>query len=282
MKDFKGKVAVVTGAASGIGRALATRFASEGMKVVLSDVEERALADVERDLKAKGATTLAVRADVAKAADVEALAKKTVDTFGGVHVLCNNAGVATAGPAWEMTLADWQWVLGVNLWGVIHGIRTFVPIMLKQDTDGHVVNTASLAGLSSGPMMSIYNVTKHGVVTLSETLHHDLKLQGARIKVSVLCPAWVNTRINESERNRPTALGGPEARLLLPEAAAMRQAIGQLLAAGLSPAHVAGLVLDAIRDEKFYILPHPEWKNLIRTRMEDILAEREPTLGAMV
>jgi NAD(P)-dependent dehydrogenase (short-subunit alcohol dehydrogenase family) len=283
MKDFKGKVAVVTGAASGIGRALATRFASEGMKVVLSDVEERALADAERDLKAKGATTLAVRADVAKAADVEALAKKTVETFGGVHVLCNNAGVVTAGLFWELTPTDWEWVVGVNLWGVIHGSRVFVPIMLGQDTPCHIVNTASMAGLVSSPFNSVYNITKHAVVALSESLHQDLRVVGGKVGVSVLCPGWVNTRIMEAERNRPAVLAsGKPAREPTEQEQMMEQVVRQLLASGLSPEHVADCVFGAIRDERFYVLTHPELKGMIRARMEDILEERSPSLSSFV
>jgi NAD(P)-dependent dehydrogenase (short-subunit alcohol dehydrogenase family) len=280
--EVSGKVAVVTGAASGIGRGMAERFAAEGMKVVLADVEERSLAAAGAALAARGATVRTVPTDVSRAESVEALAAATLTAFGAVHVLCNNAGVAIAGPVWEMTVADWEWVLGVNLWGVIHGVRVFVPIMLRQDTDCHVVNTASMAGLVSGPMMSVYNVTKHGVVTLSETLQHDLAMRGARVRVSVLCPGWVNTRIHESDRNRPATLGGADARPQTPEAAAMQQTIGQLLATGLSPEHVAGLVFDAIRDQRFYVLPHPQWKGFIRTRMEDILEERTPTLSPVM
>src|SRR5262245_34708822 len=174
MKEFTGKVAVVTGAASGIGRALAERFARAGMKVVLADVETGALEEAAREIRATGAPTLAVRTDVSKAADVEGLARATLDAFGAVHILCNNAGVALGGPCWMHTVADWEWVLGVNLWGVIHGVRVFTPIMLSQGGEGHIVNTASLAGLFSGPGSAIYNVTKHGVVTLSETLSQEL------------------------------------------------------------------------------------------------------------
>jgi NAD(P)-dependent dehydrogenase (short-subunit alcohol dehydrogenase family) len=279
MKDVKGKVAVVTGAASGIGRAMAERFAAEGMKLVLADVEERALSRAVADLEAKGATVRAVPTDVAKAGGVEALAAETLDAFGAVHVLCNNAGVVAAGLAWELTVADWEWVLGVNLWGVIHGIRVFVPIMLGQDLDGHIVNTASMAGLVSSPMNAVYNVAKFGVVTLSETLQHDLTLRGARIGVSVLCPGWVNTRILEADRNRPATPGAAAARPPTPEEAAMEQTVRQLLATGLPPAEVAGRVFAAIRDQRFYILTHPEWKELIRTRMEDILEERPPTFA---
>ncbi len=282
MKDLQGKVAVVTGGASGIGRAMAERFATAGMKIVLADVEESALAATRDAFATRGFDVLAVPTDVSKPDAVEALARATLAKHGAVHVVCNNAGVAVAGPAWEMSLADWQWLMGVNLWGVIHGVRTFVPIMLRQGGEGHVVNTASMAGLASGPMMSVYNVTKHGVVTLSETLQHDLTTVGSKLKVSVLCPAWVNTRINDSHRNRPAALGGPETHTLPPGAEAMQQTISQLLATGLSPERVAELVLDAVRNEKFYILPHPDWKVLVRTRMEDILEERTPTLGTVI
>ncbi len=283
MKDFKGKVAVVTGAASGIGRALATRFASEGMKVVLSDVEERALAEAARDLQAKGASTLAVRADVAKAADVEALAEKTVAAFGGAHVLCNNAGVVAAGLLWELTPADWEWVVGVNLWGVIHGTRVFVPIMLGQDTPCHIVNTASMAGLVSSPFNSVYTITKHAVVALSESLYQDLRVAGGQVGVSVLCPGWVNTRIMEAERNRPAGLAsGKAVREPTEQEQMMEQVVRQLLATGLSPEQVADCVLGAIRAERFYVLTHPELKGMIRNRMEDILEERAPGLSSFV
>src|SRR3954449_6626026 len=205
MKDLKGKVAVVTGAASGIGNAVATRFAQEGMKVVLADIEEGPLADAEKALAETGANVLAVPTDVTKGDQMDTLAQKTFDAFGTVHVIHNNAGVATGGMMWTLTEADWQWVLGVNLWGVIHGVRVFVPRMVEQ-AEGHVVNTASRAGLTSAPMMGPYNVSKHGVVTLSETLAAELALHGSPVKVSVLCPGWVNTRINEAERNRPPEL----------------------------------------------------------------------------
>jgi NAD(P)-dependent dehydrogenase (short-subunit alcohol dehydrogenase family) len=280
MKEFREKVAVVTGAASGIGRAMAERFAAEAMKVVLADIEQQTLAETEREMKAAGATVLAVPTDVSKVTDVEALAKKSIDAFGAVHVLCNNAGVAPpAGMAWEPTLDDWKWGLGVNLWGVIHGIRLFVPIMLRQDTEGHIVNTASIAGLVSTPWSPIYHVTKHAAVTLSETLHHGLVQSGAKLRVSVLCPAWVNTRIMDADRNRPAELrNDPPEATTSPQRAAVEQAVRQLLATGLTSEQVADHVFAAIRDEKFYILTHPEWKDRVRTRMEDILEERNPTL----
>src|SRR5262249_18260593 len=195
MKEFKDKVAVITGAASGIGRAMADRCVQEGMKAVLADVELDRLTKTEASMKASGATVLAVRTDVSQARDVEALAQKTLEVFGAVHLLCNNAGVGTEAAIWESTLAEWEWVLGVNLWGVIHGVRVFVPLMLAQDTECHIVNTASMAGLISGPGLGAYKVAKHAVVTLSETLYHELAEHGANVKVSVLCPGIVNTRI---------------------------------------------------------------------------------------
>ncbi len=279
MKEFNDKVAVVTGAASGIGRALAERFAAEHMKVVLADVEEETLAKVEAEMKADGANVLAVPTDVSRAGDVEALAQRAFGAFGAVHVLCNNAGVAVGGVSWQQTVKDWEWILGVNLWGVIHGIRAFVPAMLDQDTEGHIVNTASGAGLHTRPWLSMYCATKHAVVALSESLHHELALTGAKLKVSVLCPAVVNTRIGESERNRPAELrdvGASQAGS--PQMEVMEQAFRQLLATGLSPEQVAEAVFQAVRDESFYIVTHPETKDRVRARMTDIEEGRNPTL----
>ena len=274
MQDVKGKVAVVTGAASGIGNAVATRLAAEGMKVVLADIEEGPLADAEKKLADEGATVLAVPTDVTKGDQVDALAEKTFATFGTAHVVHNNAGVATGGPMWTLSEADWQWVLGVNLWGVIHGVRAFVPRMVEQ-AEGHVVNTASMAGLTSAPMMGPYNVSKHGVVTLSETLAAELVLFGSPVKVSVLCPGWVNTRINEADRNRPAELQkAPSEDTTMMEAG--RQMLDGLLKSGLQPSEVASKVFDAIREERFYILTHPEMTPMIQQRMEDVLQGRNP------
>ena len=281
MKEFQGKVAVVTGAASGIGRGLAERCAQEGMKVVLADIEEQALMRASQELKATGGAgtqVLAVQTDVSKATDVEALARKTMETYGAVHLVFNNAGVGAGTLIWESTLADWEWTMGVNLWGVIHGIRTFVPLMLQQQTEGHIVNTASMAGLTAGPGLGIYKVTKHGVVTLSETLYHELALRGANIKVSVLCPGFVNTQIMDSARNRPVQLqNDPSEERMGPMSEAMVQFMRQAVEAGMPPHQVADIVFQAIRDEKFYILTHPELKEAVRIRMEDILQERNPT-----
>jgi NAD(P)-dependent dehydrogenase (short-subunit alcohol dehydrogenase family) len=283
MKEFRDRVAVVTGAASGIGRGLADRFASEEMKVVLADVEEPALAEAERELSQAGAKVLALRTDVSKAEEVEALAARAFETFGAVHIVCNNAGVsAPGGPSWERTLADWQWVLGVNLWGVIQGIRSFLPRMIEGGEEGHIVNTASMAGLVSIPGLSIYNVTKHAVVTLSESVYLELQTTGAKIGVSVLCPGFVDTNISESRRNRPPELanegGDPP---LSPQQEQMHGIVQQMLKAGLKPTAVADKVFEAIRDEKFYVLTHPEMKDGIRRRMERILQEENPVFSGM-
>ena len=276
MKEFRNKVAVVTGAASGMGKAMAERFAAEGMRVVLADVEQEALATAEREFRTRGSTVLAVRTDVSKAADVDQLAARTVEAFGTVHVLCNNAGVGTGGLAWIQRIADWEWTLGVNLWGVIHGIRTFLPIMLAHGEEGHVVCTASVAGLISGPFGIPYNVSKYGVVALCEGLYHELALVQSKIKVSVLCPGFVNTRILESQRNRPAEMP------LLPVSESQMQYAEWMrarVAAGLAPSEVGHQVFEAIRDERFYIVTDPdEWKPLIRERMEDILGDRNPRL----
>jgi NAD(P)-dependent dehydrogenase (short-subunit alcohol dehydrogenase family) len=276
METLRDRVAVVTGAASGIGRALAEHFAREGMKVVLADVEEPALVEAVRALEGAGARAIGVRTDVSQAADVDALGQRALQAFGAVHVVCNNAGVSVAGLSWERTLEDWHWVLGVNLWGVIHGIRTFVPFMLEQKDEGHIVNTASVAGLLSMAALSPYNVSKHGVVTLSECLHHELAMfsQG-RIKVSVLCPAWVATRIADSGRNRPAALAHTRETLGI-DRQAMEETARSMIAQGMPPAAVAELVVGAIREGRFWILPHPEWGAMVQERAAEIAEGRTP------
>ncbi len=264
-------VAVITGAARGIGRGLAERFAAEGMAVVLADIEEEPLANLEADLCAKGATVLAVKTDVSNAEDVENLAVQTYDTFGAVHILCNNAGVVCSRPIWEHTVADWEWVLGVNLWGVIHGIRTFVPRMLAQDTECHIVNTASILGLVRGPGEGIYKVSKHGVVTLSETLADELAQKGSQIQVHVLCPGWVRTGILDSVRNRPDALQNPTEKTQLQQTIGASRNVRAEMEAGMSPVEVAEHVYKAIQTGTFYIFTHPEHKTWIQVRMESIL-----------
>jgi NAD(P)-dependent dehydrogenase (short-subunit alcohol dehydrogenase family) len=265
--DLEGKVAVVTGAASGIGRALAGRWAESGMKVVLADVEQEPLDVVRDELDAAGADVLAVRTDVADGAQVDALAAATLDHFGAVHIVCNNAGVGGGGLSWEATHEDWDWVLGVNLWGVIHGIRAFVPHLVTQN-EGHVVNTASIAGFAYGPMMGPYNASKAAVVAISETLKADLELSNSDVGVTVLCPGWVNTRIHESDRNRP---GGPVAGDEMLSAG--REMLAQVLATGKQPDEVAHLVAAAVREGTTHVFTGDEWIGLARGRLERVLTE---------
>ncbi len=276
MKQFQGKVAVITGAASGLGRAMADRFAREGMRIVLADIEPNALAKAEAEMKAAGAIVIGVRTDVSKAAEVEALAQKTLEAFGAVHLLANNAGVAEGGNVWDHTVADWEWVLGVNVWGVIHGVRVFTPIMLAQQCEGHIINTASVAGLISPPGMGIYSVSKHAVVALTECLHHDLVQKTDKLKCSLLCPAYVPTGIAESGRNRPAAL--KQTREKTAAELAFDADLKKAVQSGkLSAADVAQQVFEAVREERFYILTHPRINAAIQWRMQDILACRNPT-----
>jgi NAD(P)-dependent dehydrogenase (short-subunit alcohol dehydrogenase family) len=271
VQDLEGRVAVVTGAASGIGLAMSRRFAAEGMKVVLADVERDTLESAVGDLKAAGHDATAVVTDVSDSESISSLAEKAVATYGKVHVLCNNAGVlGSSQDIWETTVADWQWTVGVNLLGVVHGIRSFVPIMLAQGEAAHVVNTASVSGLI--PAGGIYGATKHAVVSISETLYNQLKLREAPIGVSVLCPGYVATRLIDSERNRPSALADSK-RAADP---AMREAARQLLAAGLNPEAAADAVITGIREDRLYLLTHSEYDDMIRTRVENILARRNP------
>ena len=273
MEHLQGKVAVITGGASGIGKAVAAKAAAEGMKVVIGDIEEGALKEAERDLAADGTDVLAVVTDVSDAASVRALRDRALDRFGAVHLVHNNAGVGTGGPVWEVPEADWRWILGVNLWGVVHGIATFMPLLIEQG-EGHVVNTASIAGLTTAPFLGPYNATKQAVVAISETLYKDLQIAGiAGIGVSVLCPGFVQTRIAESDRNRPgwapdrDVEGAPE----------MRAAIQAMVDGGIPTAAVADRVLDAVRTDTFYILTHPELNEAVRTRFDDIVEGRPPS-----
>lgn len=275
MREFKDKVAVVTGGASGIGRGMAERFGSEGMKVVLADVEEQALRQAEAEFREKGVDVLGVVTDVSKPEALENLAQQTLNAFGKVHIVCNNAGVAGAwGPTWENTLADWNWIMGVNLWGVIHGMRTFLPIMIEQGEEGHIVNTASLAGLMPG--RGIYGVTKQAVVALSESLYNELKLAEQKIGVSVLCPAWVNTKIADAERNRPTNLANPGDAGRDPQRDAASEMVRNFLRNGMDPADIADQVFNAIRDDKLYIITHPEMDRIFKERFDNIVARENP------
>jgi NAD(P)-dependent dehydrogenase (short-subunit alcohol dehydrogenase family) len=275
MKEFTDKVAVITGAASGIGRGLADRFASEGMRVVLADVEEQALADAEREMKQAGAKVLAVRTDVSRAEDVDAVAQKTVEHFGGVHILCNNAGVGRGGPSWEIAAEDWRWVLGVNLWGVINGVRAFVPIMLQQGEEGHIVNTASVAGLIAGAGDAAYTASKFGVVGLTETLYGELAMaSGGKIGVSLLCPALTNTRILDAGRNHPSGpLEQPE--VGTPERGFLDMMRG-IFQGGMAPSETASIVFDAIVAGRFYVLTHPEHNDRLMARAEAIINDGTP------
>ena len=275
MERFEGRVAVVTGGASGIGRGMAERFAEAGMKLVIADIEPEALDKATAELAAAGAQVRGVVCDVSEPESVASLAEETLSSYGAVHVLCNNAGVAGggAGATWEAPLDEWSWVMGVNLMGVIHGIRSFIPVMLEQGDEAHIVNTASMAGLIQGA--GIYGVTKHAVVALSESLFNELAAREAKIGVSVLCPGWVRTQIMQSDRNRPEApRQDPGERG--PELEAMRAVVQKMIDDGLDPLEVGRIVLDAMRTRSFYVLTHPTWKNMIRQRMENILQDRDP------
>jgi len=279
MKQLDGKVAVVTGGASGIGLAMARRFAAERMKLVLLDIEEPALAAAESALRADGATVLAIRTDVARSAELEAAAEKARAAFGTLHVICNNAGVGgVGGPMWTLSEADWEWTLSVNLWGVIHGIRIFLGPLLASGEEGHIVNTASMAGLTATPFMGAYTATKHAVVSISEVLAKELELTGARVGVSVLCPGFVRTQIASSERNRPDAQPAPA---IAGPGAVLGQAIHQLVESGQPPEAIAERVVSAIREPRFYVLTHPETKPAIEHRLRDILEERPPGIDPL-
>ena len=275
MKALKGKIAVVTGGAGGLGRAMALHFAREGMHVAIADLEQQSLDAVVAELKALGVNALGVRTDVSKAEQVDALASRVVAELGGVHVVCNNAGVSPLGLTWENSLADWQWMLGVNLWGVIHGLRAFTPLLLAQN-EGHIVNTASVAGLISPPNSAMYNVTKHAVVALTETLYHDLGERKSKVSCSVLCPAYVPTGIADSERNRPPELANPAVPKSA-ERAAKEDLLRKAVRSGrLTADDIGAAVLAAVKEDRFYILTHPRISGAIRARMDDILEGRQP------
>jgi len=281
MNDFNGKVAVITGGASGFGKEFAQIGARLGMKLVLADVQQDALDAAKAELEAKGAQVLAVRCDVRKAEQVQALADAAMQRFNSVHLVFNNAGVGSGGLIWENSIADWEWVLGVNLWGVVHGVRTFTPLMLecaKKEAgyQGHIVNTASMAGLLNAPNMGIYNVSKHAVVSLSETLYQDLQLIGAPIGASVLCPYFVPTGISQSHRNRPEDVkeeGGPT----LSQTVAQAVSDKAVSSGKVTAAEVAERTFNAIRDGQFYIYSHPQALGNVQTRMEDIINQRNPS-----
>ena len=273
MKDFKGKVAVVTGAASGIGKAIAEKCLAEGMNVVMADIQQDALDSAAESLAAAGNNSiLPIQVDVSIGEEIDKLLKRTVDEFGAVHLLFNNAGVGGGGNTWEATQQDWDWVLGVNLWSVIYGVQKFVPQMLKQDTECHIVNTASMAGLMGGTTNACYSVTKFGVVALTENLYQDLLAANAKIGVSVLCPGFVNTNIFDSGRNRPEHLSNEQAVVEPTEEQAARiEMFKEILRTGMQPEDLANIVFDAIREERLFILTHDSFKPFVTERANNIV-----------
>jgi NAD(P)-dependent dehydrogenase (short-subunit alcohol dehydrogenase family) len=274
MKNLADRAAWITGGASGIGLALAHRLAAERMKLVLVDVEEGPLQAAEAALRASGAEVLALRADVSNGDEMTSAAKRALDKFGVIHLIVNNAGVGGGGgPTWRLTEADWKWTIDVNLWGVIHGIRLLMPALVDSGEEGHVVNTASMAGLTATPFLGPYTATKHAVVALSECLAKELELAKVNVGVSVLCPGFVKTNINTSQRNRP---GEKQSVANNPLAQKLAQVMNQMVATGVPAEKIADEVLAAIRDRKFYILTHPDMKPAIQHRMSQILDEKQP------
>jgi len=272
MEDLQGKVAVITGGASGIGRAVAETAAAEGMKIVIADIEEGPLKEAEGELTGRGAEAIGVVTDVSDAASVRELRDRALERFGAVHLVHNNAGIGTGGPIWEFSEEDWRWIIGVNQWGVINGIATFVPLLMEQG-EGHVVNTASIAGLTTTAFLGPYHATKFAVVAMSEVLYKDLQTAGSPVGVSVLCPGFVQTRIAESDRNRPA--WAPERNV--EGAEELRAVIQTMVDGGTPPAAVADRVIDAVKTNTFYILTHPELTEAIQIRCEDMVQGRPPT-----
>ncbi|HVQ02419.1 MAG TPA: SDR family oxidoreductase [Burkholderiaceae bacterium] len=278
----RGDTAVITGAGSGFGLELARLCAQRGMNIVAADVQADALARAEKELRSLGAQVLAVRLDVSQAAEVEAMGRATVERFGAPHLVFNNAGVGAGGLIWEHTLRDWEWVIGVNVMGVAHGVRVFTPLMLEaaekdSSYEGHIVNTASMAGLVNPPNMGVYNVSKHAVVALSETLYQDLSLVSDQVHAHVLCPFFVATGIHQSERNRPEGLSNPAAKPTRSQLIAQAMTQKAVTSGKVTAAMVAQYVLDAVRDDRFYIYSHPKALGSVQIRMEDVLQQRNPS-----
>jgi NAD(P)-dependent dehydrogenase (short-subunit alcohol dehydrogenase family) len=274
MKTFRDKTAVITGAASGIGRALAELAIGEGMQVLLADVDAEALEATRSQLGSTHPRVVGAVIDVADPQAVESLAERAWSELGGAHVLFNNAGVMAGGFSWERSLADWRWVLDVNVWGVIHGIRSFVPRMIAQGQPAHVVNTASVAALVAGPLLSPYLASKHAVLAITESLHHELTSLDSPVRASLLCPGAVRTGIGHSERTRPRALG--EAGERNEADTLFEQALLAGIDGGSDPGYVARFTFDALREDKFWILPHPEFKRLVEKRTRSIVDETNP------
>src|SRR5579872_5372268 len=272
MKELRGKVAVVTGAASGIGRSMATRFAAEGMKLVLADIEREPLEATESAIRRTGASVVAVLTDVSSEQSVRSLAARVTEAFGAVHILCNNAGVGSPpGPIWEGSIADWKWILGVNLWGVIHGIHVFVPLMLAQTGECHIVNTASINGLVPVPLLGIYSASKAAVIAISESLHAELAMSGGQVRVSVLCPKVVRTRIRDWGRNRPVELSEPD------RTPSTENGAG-LSSFGLAPATVADETIRAIQEERFFVLFDDGDRALVHSHTEARVSKKNVKL----
>ncbi len=280
MREFTGKTAVITGGASGMGYAFAERFAAEGMNVVLADIEAEALDAAVQQLERQERNVLGVEVNTMRRETLESLRDETIERFGNVHVLCNNAGVTSrqdgglgagtgALPVWEVPDSTWDWVMGVNFWGVLYGLQVFAPHMIGHGETGHIINTASVAGLIPGA--SAYSVSKHGVLTLTEGLWHHLRDAGSNVSASVLCPGFVNTQISEAERNRPNEFG--ERIEATPEQRAITQV---LLGGGMPPADVAELVWQAMVNDQLYILPHDGWREVVRSRVDAILDGQQP------
>ena len=274
MEHLAGKVAVVTGAGSGIGRALAERFVAAGMSVVLADIDEVRLRTAEAQLSENGGNVLPVVCDTALEESVQALAQEALDHYGAAHVLCNNAGVVGTGDPWTGPISVWDWVIGINLYGVIHGVRAFLPIMQEQG-EGHIVNTASMAGLLAMPGAAAYNVTKHGVVALSEGLFTELKSTGSPVGVSVLCPGFVNTELMK-QMSWADRLGDQPAASTNPVTQFMDQMLVEGVEAGISPADVADQVIDAITTDRFWILTHPDFGPAVTERYRKAVAQENP------
>ncbi len=280
MKDFKDKVVVITGAASGIGLAIANKCIQENMRIVIADIDLKRLRRVEKKIKREGAVVVAVPVDVSKPDDVEHLAKVTLDTYGEVNLLFNNAAVGYTKYIWNYTLKDWEWQLGVNLFGVIHGIRIFVPIMLKQGNECHIVNISSIEGLisGSGPGGAIYGLSKHGILSLTETLRRELQIMDTKLKVSVVCPGWVSTRIIYGDIHRPAEFQNNPNNLIedtrnqdLYDPSESEKAFEQ--SPSISPEQAAEIIFQGIKSEKFYIFTHKDnyLKNLVTQRFDEIL-----------
>lgn len=278
MQEFAGKVAVVTGAGSGMGRAFAQRLAQEGMKVVLADIEVPALDEAVAEMSGEGHEVHGVPTDVSDPAAIQALAAQAMEHFGRVDVVCNNAGVEgyLDGAIWEATDKDWTWTFGVNYWSVVHGVRTFLPILLDNPDGGHMVNTASMTAVVTARNM--YSITKHGVLALTEVVHSDLKARGAKVGISALCPGIIATRLFQGSRNRPASLQNEVPTPGAEQGQTMREQMNARLAGGMSPAQVAEHLLRGIREERLYILTDQDWDEQINARHEAILQASLPPL----